>query len=550
MIIPEDEKLKLKDGYNAPACRELPPPYVAPPHAQSSSSTIAGPSSAPATYTPPTPAQYEHTAGPPPPPTLSPANYVYKGKFNSSIDAQVLVDLALPFVPREGKQGNWFTQMLLGSVERREEKRAFKDKHMMHKEQQREQMVGRRGAGPRGAAGEEDGGRAELAGAREQTNASPAAPRPPRRLNPTRPRKGRSDHGVAPEAQHLFYESDSAQMWTCLDGSKQIPLKAVNNGYCDCPDGTDEPGTGACLDSMQECCDGSGKHSEVCSTKCIESGETRRKKQEAERKVRKKGFEIRSTYIASAKHFKDMLKSMIADWQNMITVREEDAARLKRSSSCFSCIRLSLIIYADIVTIMETTEDLLALLAAVLGHRRQPFELFFNPTVKPASDDDPGTLRFPFQFRFTINPLLNSTQTMLDDLFNTTRFGKQGEWVDLRYTRLTKDVGDYTYRVYLFGEATRTSNDSGEMLSLGKFASWNPGASVTEGSSEYYKGQMYTNGTQCWNGAFRSVQLKFECGLENAILTVEEPEECKYLFTGTSPAVCFALEEDEAGKGL
>ena len=32
----------------------------------------------------------------------------------------------------------------------------------------------------------------------------------------------------------------------CLDGHQQFPIDFVNDDYCDCDDGSDEPGTSAC----------------------------------------------------------------------------------------------------------------------------------------------------------------------------------------------------------------------------------------------------------------------------------------------------------------
>jgi len=48
-------------------------------------------------------------------------------------------------------------------------------------------------------------------------------------------------HGVSPALQSK-YTLPASGTWSCLDGSKEIPWSAVNDDYCDCPDGSDEPG--------------------------------------------------------------------------------------------------------------------------------------------------------------------------------------------------------------------------------------------------------------------------------------------------------------------
>ncbi|VDP69185.1 unnamed protein product, partial [Schistosoma mattheei] len=45
------------------------------------------------------------------------------------------------------------------------------------------------------------------------------------------------------------------ESFTCLDGSSAIPWWQVNDDYCDCRDGSDEPGTSACLNGRFFCRD-------------------------------------------------------------------------------------------------------------------------------------------------------------------------------------------------------------------------------------------------------------------------------------------------------
>ncbi len=47
--------------------------------------------------------------------------------------------------------------------------------------------------------------------------------------------------------------SGSGGIFQCLDGSKAIPFDRVNDDFCDCADGSDEPGTSACANGRFYC---------------------------------------------------------------------------------------------------------------------------------------------------------------------------------------------------------------------------------------------------------------------------------------------------------
>lgn len=53
-----------------------------------------------------------------------------------------------------------------------------------------------------------------------------------------------------PTSMKPLYEGSTFE---CLDKSKVIDISRVNDDYCDCPDGSDEPGTSACVNGTFYC---------------------------------------------------------------------------------------------------------------------------------------------------------------------------------------------------------------------------------------------------------------------------------------------------------
>ncbi|KAF7313462.1 hypothetical protein HMN09_00502100 [Mycena chlorophos] len=149
------------------------------------------------------------------------------------------------------------------------------------------------------------------------------------------------------------YSPPKSGTWKCLDGSKSIPWDYVNDDACDCPDGSDEPGTSACKNNTfyckneghigatipssrvndglceTQCCDGTDEPAGVCPDRCQEIGAEFRKKRDAELKLRKTGSKIRSTYIAFAHKEKKRLEGVIDTSAQEIAAREKEVARLR-----------------------------------------------------------------------------------------------------------------------------------------------------------------------------------------------------------------------------
>ncbi|KAL9659257.1 hypothetical protein QQ045_024062 [Rhodiola kirilowii] len=129
--------------------------------------------------------------------------------------------------------------------------------------------------------------------------------------------------GVSPEDEK-YYKS-SGDVLKCKDGSNKFTRSQLNDDFCDCPDGSDEPGTSACPngkfhcrnvghvsvtlyssrvnDGICDCCDGSDEYDGQvnCKNTCWEAGKVARDKLKKKIGTYQEGVTIRKQEIENAK---------------------------------------------------------------------------------------------------------------------------------------------------------------------------------------------------------------------------------------------------------
>ncbi|XP_004632877.1 glucosidase 2 subunit beta [Octodon degus] len=140
-----------------------------------------------------------------------------------------------------------------------------------------------------------------------------------------------------PLTNHHFY--DESKPFTCLDGSATIPFDQVNDDYCDCKDGSDEPGTAACPngsfhctnagykplyilssrvnDGICDCCDGTDEYNSgtVCENTCKEKGRKERESLQQMAEVTREGFRLKKILIEDWKKAREEKQKKLTEFQ-------------------------------------------------------------------------------------------------------------------------------------------------------------------------------------------------------------------------------------------
>lgn len=152
-----------------------------------------------------------------------------------------------------------------------------------------------------------------------------------------------SIRGVHPD--YLDHYKGEGGLFRCLDGSATIAFSQVNDDYCDCIDGTDEPGTSACHngafycrnkgyeprvlaaqfvdDGVCDCCDGSDELT-GCEYKCLE-------KSAAEKEALQKDIQEMEQALAKRQDFVHQAKTKRVEMTQRSAVIDKEIEEQKKA---------------------------------------------------------------------------------------------------------------------------------------------------------------------------------------------------------------------------
>ncbi|CAH8630970.1 unnamed protein product [Schistosoma rodhaini] len=409
-----------------------------------------------------------------------------------------------------------------------------------------------------------------------------------------------------PISRSSFYKV--GQSFTCLDGSSAISWWQVNDDYCDCRDGSDEPGTSACLngrffcrdmqyrpvylpsayvnDSICDCCDGGDEYgsSTNCPSTCGSLAASLREAQSIKRNQIEKGHKIFQEYVQNLKERKakglfneekqydetmklaeydvnSVSRSIQTNEENVdshLSVGEEKQTLNEPPSSSSMDSNQQSFTHDNDNTLNEHEESSLSDMAS---HEEKTNEYDRNNVdnednhmkydesnggVTDKQLDDELHHEIPETPSLDEKPVIKDIPTPIPiDYGPEEGFRMLTELPD---GCLELNDREYTYSLCPFKSVHQKSigsSNSDPGTCIGRWGRWLE-------SDEYeksYKVMYYENGQQCWNGPTRTTKVFVHCGDSNHLTSVSEPSRCEYVMQLITPAAC-SEDPDELFRKL
>ncbi|KAJ8008009.1 hypothetical protein DPEC_G00100280 [Dallia pectoralis] len=397
--------------------------------------------------------------------------------------------------------------------------------------------------------------------------------------------------GISLSYKRFYRERKS---FLCIDGSKLIPFDQVNDDYCDCVDGSDEPGTAACPggrfyctnlgyrphyipssrvnDAICDCCDASDEYNShtLCQNTCRDLGQTEREEVKSQMKALDEGLRLKQELIQEGIQMWQDKQAQLRDLQRVSDdlqtqlddLRKEDVRRKEEVDALRELVNSHRGHNSTESPVSEsdrsrdgsvTVKEVQAKLADIQAEGRDLSEdgaIIRGSSVpgQPAEEEDPvvkAAISAAEKAAAELKRIEDAYEAVYMEIRDlreklATDFGPEREFLFLHIQCFHQKVNEYFYELCPFNQVTQTSA-SGAEVSLGKWGSW-------ADSRENRYGQMkYVNGEPCWQGPTRNTVVTLTCGTETAMRSVKEPSKCQYAVEFQTPVACRLAQR---GRGI
>ncbi|EPY23905.1 protein kinase C substrate 80K-H [Strigomonas culicis] len=423
-----------------------------------------------------------------------------------------------------------------------------------------------------------------------------------------------------------FIDAEKKGEFTCFNNEKVIPFSHVNDDICDCSDGSDEPGTGACTllkgtelrlmnntwkfrcvnkgyeiqeiahykvnDGICDCCDGSD---EVGTVPCVNNcaaiqdalAKARLEKEAILREARKLKQEYQQMAVQRLKELEENIISLEEKLKNetaeaaivdaeLEKMEKKEAEEKEKIVNTFIkwhedndnqqvCLNVTerMTCSDENVRRMRPCFDRVERYTSVVCHcadPSSPTERQFNFScdhdvldcfyvcshggeagISVPSDGQYFRLDEADELRMKKSDLRESIEKAQKDLeFNRMVASKNGTMeFNLRLINGTFSIltNKCTFEFALFGEFNQLEGNARHKV--GQFDSFGESLnSLWSQDGLDYTVLKYKYGAPCGQGRSRSGEVKLVCGTENKVLSGSEPSMCVYKLVFQTPFVC------------
>uniref|UniRef100_A0A8C6U5V9 Glucosidase 2 subunit beta n=1 Tax=Neogobius melanostomus TaxID=47308 RepID=A0A8C6U5V9_9GOBI len=397
----------------------------------------------------------------------------------------------------------------------------------------------------------------------------------------------RKIRGISSSYKRFYREKKS---FLCIDGSKMIPFEQVNDDYCDCQDGSDEPGTSACPrgrfyctnlgfrphyipssrvnDGICDCCDASDEYNSParCQNSCWNLGQRERAFVEGQMRALDEGLRLKQQLIEEGVLLWREKQAQLRELQQVagdLQIKLDEHRRKKNEAERLKEQTLRALQTGDSGKFNLTFSETYILSVEEI----QSKVAFTEDEKKVLTQDEAMTLlggghRMDLStFRNTLWDILTSGDSVkVIHIVNSSDllFCLAAEWeatnlkkAEESYERVSAEISElqkklaldygtdweflflnsqcYQLQVYEYTYTLCPFNQVTQKSTTGTEVSLGVWGMWSGSANNPYSQQEYENGEPCWQGGSRSTTVTLTCGTETGLRSAKEPSKCHEL---------------------